>query len=86
MRRPWTALAAWEFVTALLASPGLALRSLLRTPDEAEKFALLISNLARQVAVLERYERRALSRRRKAFRSLDIAQRKSNFSKEWTEN
>ena len=62
------------------------LRSLLRTPDEAEKFALLISNLARQVAVLERYERRALSRRRKAFRSLDIAQRKSNFSKEWTEN
>jgi hypothetical protein len=24
MRRPWTALAAWEFVTALLASPGLA--------------------------------------------------------------
>ena len=24
MRRPWTALAAWEFVTTLLASPGLA--------------------------------------------------------------
>jgi hypothetical protein len=25
MRRPWTAPAAWEFVTALLASPGLAI-------------------------------------------------------------
>jgi hypothetical protein len=24
MRQPWTALAAWEFVTTLLASPGLA--------------------------------------------------------------
>jgi toxin-antitoxin system PIN domain toxin len=24
MRRPWSAAAAWEFVTALLASPGLA--------------------------------------------------------------
>jgi predicted nucleic acid-binding protein len=25
MRRPWSMLAAWEFVSALLASPGLAL-------------------------------------------------------------
>jgi predicted nucleic acid-binding protein len=25
MRRPWTTPAAWEFVTALLASPGLAI-------------------------------------------------------------
>jgi uncharacterized protein len=25
MRRPWTAPAAWKFVTALLASPGLAI-------------------------------------------------------------
>lgn len=25
MRRPWTAPAAWEFVTALLASPGLGI-------------------------------------------------------------
>jgi hypothetical protein len=25
MRRPWSVLAAWEFVSALLASPGLAL-------------------------------------------------------------
>jgi toxin-antitoxin system PIN domain toxin len=27
MRRPWSAPAAWEFVTALLASPGLGLLS-----------------------------------------------------------
>jgi predicted nucleic acid-binding protein len=25
MRRPWTATAAWQFVTALLGSPGLAI-------------------------------------------------------------
>jgi hypothetical protein len=62
------------------------LRSLLRTPDEAEKFAAVISNVARQLAILERYECRAVSRRRKAFRSFDIAQRKSNFCKEWAAN
>jgi hypothetical protein len=62
------------------------LRSLLRTPSEAEKFALVISNLARQLRLLERYERRALSRRKKAFRSFDAARRKSSSSKEWTVN
>jgi hypothetical protein len=58
----------------------------LQTPNRAKKFALAISNLARQLAVLERYERRALSRRRIAFRSFDTARRKSNSSKEWTAN
>jgi hypothetical protein len=52
------------------------LRSLLMPRDESENFALAISNLARQVGVLERYERRALSRRKKAFRRFDIEQRK----------
>jgi hypothetical protein len=59
------------------------LRSLLRTPSEAEK---VISNLARQLTLLERYEPRALSRRKKAFRSFDAALRKSSSSKEWTVN
>jgi hypothetical protein len=51
------------------------LRSLLQTPEEAEKFALVISNLAQQLTVLERYERRALSRRKWAFRRCATEQR-----------
>ena len=54
---------------------SLHLRSLLQflqPPDRAQKFALAITNLARlQLAILERYERRALSQRKRAFRALD---------------
>jgi len=84
-RLPKTARAEKRYVEDLirldeLVSQGLyvpwRLRSFLRTPDEAEKFALAISNL-RELAVLERYERRALSRRRKAFRSFDAVWRRS---------
>jgi len=52
------------------------LRSLLTPLEEPEKFAIAIPNLARQLSVLERYERRSLSRRKKAFRRFDIEQRK----------
>jgi hypothetical protein len=55
----------------------------LRTLEEAEKFAPVISNLVRQLALLERYERRILSQRRKPFRSCEAARRKSNSSKNW---
>ncbi len=40
MRPPWTAPAAWEFVSALLASPGLGI--LIPTPRHAEVAADLI--------------------------------------------
>ena len=47
MRRPWTALAAWEFVTALLASPGLAvLVPTHRHADIAGEFILELPHLA----------------------------------------
>src|SRR5262249_21691840 len=52
------------------------LRSILMPREESENFALAVSNLARQLGLLERYERRALSRRKKAFRRFDIEQRK----------
>ncbi len=52
------------------------LRSLLMPREKSENFALAISNMARQLSVLERYERRSLSRRKKAFRRFDIEQRK----------
>jgi hypothetical protein len=46
------------------------LRRLVRTRDAAERYALTISNLARQLAIFERYERRAWARRNRAFERL----------------
>jgi len=43
MRRPWTVSAAWRFVAALLASPGLAL--LVPTQRHAEVAAEVIAEL-----------------------------------------
>jgi hypothetical protein len=53
------------------------LRFVARIPDGAEKYALAVSNLARKLAVTRRYERRSLSRRKRAFRKLVAARRKS---------
>ena len=52
------------------------LRTAGRMPEGAEKFALAIANLARRLATLERYERRTMSRRKRAFRKLVAEQRK----------
>jgi hypothetical protein len=43
------------------------LRPLLQTPDAAERYAMTITNLARQLTVFERYERRAWTKRNQAF-------------------
>lgn len=50
------------------------LRMLLRTPDAAERYAMTIANLARQLAIFERYERRAWAKRQKAFEHLHAEQ------------
>jgi hypothetical protein len=83
---PTTSRAARQHVRELIElderwSQGLYIPWRLRTaaqiPEGAEKFSLVISNLARRLAALERYERRSLSRRKRAFRNLVSAQRKS---------
>jgi toxin-antitoxin system PIN domain toxin len=43
MRRPWSAAAAWEFIAALLASPGLGL--LVATPRHADVASTVIAEL-----------------------------------------
>jgi toxin-antitoxin system PIN domain toxin len=43
MRRPWTAAAAWNFITALLASPGFAV--LVPTTRHADVAAAVIAEL-----------------------------------------
>jgi hypothetical protein len=82
---PTTGQASIRYVKDLIQLHGLLsqgvdipwrLQSLLLTPEGAEKFALVITNLARQLAVLERYERRALARRKKAFRRFATERRK----------
>jgi len=51
------------------------LRQLVERPEESEKFSLFTSNVARSLAAMDRYERRALSRRKAAIRAFDEAPR-----------
>jgi hypothetical protein len=46
------------------------LRLLAQTPDAAQRYAMTVVNLAHQLAVFERYERRAWSKRKMAFERL----------------
>jgi hypothetical protein len=47
--------------------------AVMKRPDGPEKFALILGDQARELASFERYERRALSRRRRAVRAFDAA-------------
>src|SRR5262249_4147032 len=77
--------AAWRQVKDLIELDELQLQGLYvpwrlrfvaQIPDGAEKYALAVSNLARKLAVTAHYERRCVSRRKRAFRKLVAEQRK----------
>jgi hypothetical protein len=51
------------------------LRWVLKTPEGPEKFAQVLSDLTQRISAMDRYERRALSRRKFAIRAFDRARR-----------
>jgi hypothetical protein len=46
-----------------------------RAPEGPEKFALIVTQEIHQLSAMDRYERRALSRRKSAVRAFDLAKR-----------
>ena len=56
---------------------GMA-RVLLAPPQGAQKFALILGDLAGQLAAMDRYERRARARRKFAIRAFDAARRSAD--------
>lgn len=79
---PLSALGAWEQVRASIRILQLMekrlpvpwkLKHLIEQPEGAKKLALAISYAAQVLSTLDRYERRALSRRNRAIRAFDRA-------------
>jgi hypothetical protein len=62
-------------------SPDMSMEALVRfvtsTPQGPHKFATILSQEAKQLLAMDRYERRALSRRKFAIRALDSARRRN---------
>jgi hypothetical protein len=65
-------------LTPLLAQLLIALEgSVQSSPEGPQKFATILADMSRQLAAMDRYERRALSRRKFAIRAFDAARRQA---------
>jgi len=65
-------------------APDMSMEELERfvtsTPQGPQKFATILSQEAKQLLAMDRYERRALSRRKFAIRAFDAARREAAIS------
>ena len=68
----------WAVVRSLLRknAPYLPVAFLNSTPQGSHKFASILSREAKQFLAMDRYERRALSRRKSAIRAFDETRRR----------